>query len=366
MKRTHIKSRLLPVLVLAACLTVVGIATPAGATEGAGDSTGGSVARDEKHLDALDHEILSLEERIPELKERIAETERLQAETASHVAETEREERELKPKLEQAAAAYRTSIETLKQAVQIDYEAEEPGVVELAAERGSISEKFSRASYRAAVGVHMERLADDAEAAETALRQRQDRLTGIIGSLEVLQRQQQTLAEGLEDQKRELAELIANREDEADYLRKRIARAKEVRAGLLAAVLGGAFEEGETVHRGDVVGLEGSTGFSTGCHTHFSVIDGGRWADPALYWRELRKPEGDVFQPFGMTDWARRGVYGGNVHNGIDFVQGCGSPVRAAADGVIIRDVRGDGSGFGHYVMVRHRDGIVTLYAHLI
>ncbi|MEX2043596.1 MAG: peptidoglycan DD-metalloendopeptidase family protein [Patescibacteria group bacterium] len=359
MKHTHVKSRLLPVLAMAACLAIVGAAAPAGAAEG-------GIARDEKHLDALDHEVLSLEERIPELKKRIVETERLQAETAAHITETEREERELRPQLERTADAYRKSVETLKQAVQIDYEAEEPGVVQLAAESGSISEKFSRASYRAAVGVHLERLADDAEAAETALRQRQDRLTGVIGSLELLQRQQRTLAEGLEDQKRELAELITNREDEAEYLRKRIARAKEVRAGLLVAVLGNNFIEGDRVRRGDVIGLEGSTGFSTGCHTHFSVIDGGRWADPALYWRELRKPEGDIFQPFGMTDWARRGVYGGNIHNGIDFVQGCGNAVRAAGDGVVIRDLRNDGSGFGHYVMVRHADGIVTLYAHLI
>ncbi|HEY8108645.1 MAG TPA: peptidoglycan DD-metalloendopeptidase family protein [Patescibacteria group bacterium] len=359
MKHTPIKSRSRLLLALFACLTLVGTAAPAGAQ-------GGSVARDQNHLESLDEEILSLAARIPELRKQIAETEELQKDTARKVAAAEHEEAELRPKLEAAVAEYRRSVDALKEAIQIDYEAEDPGVVELAAESGTLSEKFSRASYRAAIGESFERLAEDAEDAEAKLRQQKDRLDGTIGSLEVLQRQQQALELGLEDQKRELAESIDNREDEAQYLRVRITRAKAVRDGLLTASLGGAFTEGERVERGDVVGFEGSTGFSTGCHTHFSVIDGGRWADPALYWRELAKPAGQIFQPFGMTDWAKRGVYGGNVHNGIDFVQGCGNAVRTAADGVIIRDIRNDGSGFGHYVMVRHKGGIITLYAHLI
>ena len=370
MKRTQIKSRFWLSAILAVGLAAgptAGPVAPANASEAFGQSQGAEpVTRDERQLDALDGEILSLTERVPVLKQRIAEMKRLQSETAANVADAERNERELKSRLEQAAAAYRGSIDTLKEAVQIDYEAEDRGVIELAVETGSISETMSRESYRAAIGARLEQYAKDAENAESELRQRQDRLTGVISSLEVLQRQQRELAEGLEQQQRELAEAIGNREDEAEYLRKRIARAKAVRAGLLAGVLGGEFEDGERVRRGSVIGFEGSTGFSTGCHTHFSVIDGGRWADPALYWRELRKPEGDLTQPFGMTSWAKGGAYGGNIHNGIDFVQGCGSPVRAAADGTIIRDIRGDGSGFGHYVMIRHEGGIVTLYGHLI
>jgi murein DD-endopeptidase MepM/ murein hydrolase activator NlpD len=67
-----------------------------------------------------------------------------------------------------------------------------------------------------------------------------------------------------------------------------------------------------------------------------------------------------------MTDWAKGGAYGGNIHNGMDYVQGCGSPIRAAADGNVVRDNRTDGSGFGHYIMIRHDNGLMTLYGHMI
>jgi murein DD-endopeptidase MepM/ murein hydrolase activator NlpD len=37
---------------------------------------------------------------------------------------------------------------------------------------------------------------------------------------------------------------------------------------------------GEKVNRGEVVGYVGSTGWSTGCHLHFSVLENGNYVDP--------------------------------------------------------------------------------------
>ena len=39
-------------------------------------------------------------------------------------------------------------------------------------------------------------------------------------------------------------------------------------------------EVGETVSSGDVIGLEGSTGYSTGSHCHFEVRESGKQIDP--------------------------------------------------------------------------------------
>ncbi|MGA8847072.1 MAG: peptidoglycan DD-metalloendopeptidase family protein [Nocardioides sp.] len=41
--------------------------------------------------------------------------------------------------------------------------------------------------------------------------------------------------------------------------------------------------QGQRVQRGDVVGTAGSTGWSTGCHLHFTVMADGKAVDPATY-----------------------------------------------------------------------------------
>ncbi len=59
-------------------------------------------------------------------------------------------------------------------------------------------------------------------------------------------------------------------------------------------------------------------------------------------------------------------------HNAIDIANSCGSPVFAAADGLVVSDDRlGDGSrgwngGYGIFVFLEHPNGTRTRYAHLM
>ena len=41
-----------------------------------------------------------------------------------------------------------------------------------------------------------------------------------------------------------------------------------------------AVSAGERVERGEVVGYVGNTGWSTGCHLHYSVLNNGSAVDP--------------------------------------------------------------------------------------
>lgn len=70
-----------------------------------------------------------------------------------------------------------------------------------------------------------------------------------------------------------------------------------------------------------------------------------------------------VTQGYGLTKFAKRGVYGGAIHNGLDLASGAGTPVMAAADGVIF--AAGTNKGWGNWVAVKHANDMVTLYAHL-
>ena len=67
------------------------------------------------------------------------------------------------------------------------------------------------------------------------------------------------------------------------------------------------------------------------------------------------------------------GLNWGKVHknNAVDIAAPCGTPVRAADDGIVIIDpLRGSGlegwnGGHGLFVLIQHRDGTETRYSHL-
>jgi len=42
-------------------------------------------------------------------------------------------------------------------------------------------------------------------------------------------------------------------------------------------------QPGTVVSAGQLIGYEGSTGNSTGCHVHFSIKDNGWWENPRWY-----------------------------------------------------------------------------------
>jgi len=84
---------------------------------------------------------------------------------------------------------------------------------------------------------------------------------------------------------------------------------------------------------------------------------------------------GPITQPFGPTTYAfefpyvYQGVSYPHFHTGIDIGVGLGTPVSAAADGVVVlagtNVVGGKVVGYGTYVVIAHGGGLYTLYGHL-
>ena len=79
----------------------------------------------------------------------------------------------------------------------------------------------------------------------------------------------------------------------------------------------------------------------------------------------------NITQYFGNTPFASQNpqVYNGAGHNGIDFGVKSGTPLLAAAAGTVLgtgnTDTACSGVSYGKWVLIKHGNGLTTLYAHL-
>lgn len=79
----------------------------------------------------------------------------------------------------------------------------------------------------------------------------------------------------------------------------------------------------------------------------------------------------NITQYFGNTPFASKNsqVYNGGGHNGLDFSARVGTPILSAASGVVLgtgdTDAACNGVSYGKWVLVKHANGLTTLYAHL-
>ncbi|MBA4603580.1 murein hydrolase activator EnvC family protein [Thermoactinomyces mirandus] len=66
----------------------------------------------------------------------------------------------------------------------------------------------------------------------------------------------------------------------------------------------------------------------------------------------------------GTVYWNYGQNRGSHIHAGIDIPRPVGTPIFAAESGVV-QSIRSDPNGYGIYVIIRHNNGLSTLYAHM-
>ena len=77
-------------------------------------------------------------------------------------------------------------------------------------------------------------------------------------------------------------------------------------------------------------------------------------------------PGATLGQPFGPSPYDFEPPYDGypHFHTGVDLVRGEGSPIIAAAAGIVVAATPGD-VGYGNHIIIAHAGGFLTLYGHL-
>jgi len=93
------------------------------------------------------------------------------------------------------------------------------------------------------------------------------------------------------------------------------------------------------------------------CVTAFGALSNGTaaWANPLV---------GRITSPFGYRVHPVLGVTA--QHTGTDVAAKCGTPVTAAADGIVVWAGGGLQGRTGNQVVVYHGDGVLTRYGHLL
>ncbi|HDO23830.1 MAG TPA: LysM peptidoglycan-binding domain-containing protein [bacterium] len=101
------------------------------------------------------------------------------------------------------------------------------------------------------------------------------------------------------------------------------------------------------------------------------IIPNGEYARPkyvsSYSRRRVRGTGGPYYAGYYLRP-IRGGVKTQGLHgyNAVDLASSCGTPIMAAASGdVIISRKRGWNGGYGHYIVISHKNGTQTLYGHL-
>jgi peptidoglycan DL-endopeptidase CwlO len=81
----------------------------------------------------------------------------------------------------------------------------------------------------------------------------------------------------------------------------------------------------------------------------------------------IRKGSGNFIWPVNGPISSGFGMRWGRLHAGVDIVAGTGTPIRAAASGVVaFTQPEASSGGYGNYTCINHGGGISTCYAHQV
>lgn len=317
-------------------------------------------ATNQSNVDKLQEVATSYEDAIATLQHDISETEQAIAVSRARQADIEAQIVAAEAELEKQKGLLSSNIRAM-------YIEGDISTLEMLASSNNLSEFIDKQQYRDSVK-------NKITSTLATINQLKQQLAEQKAQVEVELAEQNDSRARLASARSEQNRLLSlNESEQAAYNQKtqaneaKIKELQAAQAALAAQIAGGNLVSLGPISQGTVVGTVGNTGLSFGAHLHFEVRNGnGTPVNPNPYlsgadgW--IMPVEGGyVSQQFGNPD----PIYLYGYHAGIDFAGVTNRPIYAVADGEIVRNCRGYCGGYGNSVMIRHSNGLYSLYAHM-
>ncbi|MGF1708703.1 M23 family metallopeptidase [Enterovibrio baiacu] len=180
------------------------------------------------------------------------------------------------------------------------------------------------------------------ETAEQTLQNMTEQSSELVGQLETLKQKRQQLEQLISNKEEEYAQTIEDKDNQLDYLTKRVSTVEEV-LGLEKE----ADSDAPLAQRLDVAAINSAVR-----STMLQLIPSGQPIE------SYRRSSGYGSRTHPVTGNKK-------FHLGLDLTADIGTPVYAPADGVVEYKRPSRKKGYGNMLKIDHAFGFMTLYAHL-